>query len=536
MLYFNVLLISAMPWETMFESIYVITIPKRAAQASALIDKLNATNAHIFNATLPYQLSYHRPTHNVRHRLAATNSHIRALCAITAANSSKPSLILEDDAVPSVPLAVMPNIVHDALAALPHDWDVLYLSRIHAICEWDANLKGAIKQDSGAHGTQAYVVNTRVAANFCYMGKQRIFETAVLDEWMKRMVRSSTLKSFATQTPVFQELKNDRLTPECIQDRHRYRWIKYVVAIAMSIFVLTLRFTARATRAITLVNLLSAVCLIATMKILFRTWPYPLAATGLGFVAIATGLQSVPRAKISLYQTCVMSTLAAVSVVGANSSLRYNAVGTYELLKAIALPASVVINKTLTKEPETWVRLTLAAATFIFILIGTAAHPYQTSVPGLTWGILGACSSATEKSYVRTCKKNKDIDPVQLLKTTIPHSAVMIWMASMATESPRWYTATTTELLLLLIMCLLVVVVASTGHSICGSAGPVTYMCLATAKTFAAVALFNSWGTVTNTVGIVGSACTGALYIWNKKSATEALNFKRLPSNNVACE
>lgn len=529
------MLISATPWETMFESIYVITIPKRLAQANALIDNLNATNAHIFNATLPYQLSYHRPTHNMKHRLAATSSHIRALCAIMAANSSKASLILEDDAVPSVPIAAMPNIVHDALTALPHDWDVLYLSRFNAICEWDANLNGAIKQDSGAYGTQAYVVNTRVAENFCYMGKQRIFETVVLDAWMKRMVRSKALKSFATQTPVFQEFENGGLTPECIQDRHRYRWVKYIVAIAMSMFVMTLRFTARATQAVTIVNLLSAVCLIATMKILFRTWPYPLAATGLGFVAIATGLHSVPSAKISLYQKCVMSTLAAVSIVGANSSLRYNAVGTYELLKAIALPASVVINKALTKESETWTRLALAAATFIFIVIGTAAHPYQTSGTGLMWGVLGACSSATEKSYVRMCKKNKDIDPVQLLKTTIPFSAVMIWMASMATERPRWYNATATELLLLLVMCLLVVVVASTGHSICGSAGPVTYMCLATAKTFTAVALFNSWGTVTNTVGIVGSACTGALYIWNKQSTRKARNFKRLPSNNVTC-
>ena len=522
-------MLNATSLETLFSSIYVITIPQRIPLANALIHSLHASNAQIFNATLPAQLSPHRPTDAPEYRLAATNSHIRALCAVSAANSSKPSLIMEDDAVPSVPLGKMTSIVHNALMALPRDWDVLYLSRFNAFCEWDLALDGVIKKDAGAIGTQAYVVNTRVADNLCHMGKQRIFGNVVMDSWMREMVRFKILNSFATQNPVFQEVENGNLTPECTQDRHR--WVKYAFAIGISVFVLSLRVTDGAMRAVKLVNVLSAVCLIATMKILFRTWPYPLAATGLGFVAIAMGLQSIPNVEIKRCHTVLLSALAAFSIVGANSSLRYNAVGTYELLKAMALPASVAINKAMKGESETRTGLALAAATFTFVAIGTAAHPYQTSVAGIAWGLIGALSSATEKSAVRMCQARHGIDPVQLLKKTIPYSAVMVWMASMAMENPRWLDLTWKETCLLGLMCLWVVVVASTAHRICGNAGPVTYMCLATAKTFAAVALFNSWGAVTNTVGIVGAACTGSLYIWHKHKLQNATpqKFDRLP-------
>tara|TARA_B100000900_G_scaffold415605_1_gene446204 strand:- start:1456 stop:3066 length:1611 start_codon:yes stop_codon:yes gene_type:complete len=521
--------------ELLFSAIYVITIPKRLPMARALIDSLNASNAHIFNATLPSQLAPHRPTSKMEYRLAATNSHVRALCAIAAHNSTKPSLILEDDIVPSVPLAAMPTIVHNALEALPSDWDVLYLSRLHAVCEWDKPLKGGIKKDAGAVGTQAYVVNARVAGNLCYMGKQRIFSSAVLDNWMREMVRYKTLISFATQTPMFQEIHDGMLTPECVQDV--YPWVKYAVAVGACVCVLSLRITSGAPRATILVNLLSAVGLIATIKVLFKTWPYPLAATALGFVAITIGLHSVPLVNIPRHYAALLSTLAAFSIVGANSSLRYNAVGTYELLKAFALPASVMINKAMTGESETRMGLALAVATFTFIVIGTAAHPYQTSTVGVLWGLIGAVSSAAEKSAVRMYKAHHAIDPVQLLKTTIPYSAVLIWIGSMATENPRWWNLTWKEMWLIGIMCLLVVTVASTAHSICGNAGPVTYMCLATAKTFTVVALFNSWGASTNTVGIVGAACMGAMYIWHKHRFQNVaeIDFDRLPNEGGKC-
>ena len=137
---------------------------------------------------------------------------------------------------------------------------------------------------------------------------------------------------------------------------------------------------------------------------------------------------------------------------------------------------------------------------------------------------------------MRMCKAHHDIDPVGLLKTTIPYSAALIWIGSMAVENPRWWDLTWQEACLLVLMCLLVVVVASTAHSICGTAGPVTYMCLATAKTFAVVTLFNSWGAATNTVGIVGAACAGALYIWHKRTLGAPKDFDRLPDEATGCD
>ena len=372
---------------SLFSSIYVITIPKRLPLAHVLIHSLNASNAQVFNATLPSQLAPHRPTPHIEYRLAATNSHIRAMCAVAAKNSSKPSLIIEDDAVPSVPLGAMPTIVHNALKALPSDWDVLYLSRFNAFCEWDRALNGGIKKDAGAYGTQAYVINNRIAENLCYIGKQRIFSTVVLDAWMRMMVRDKILNSFATHVPLFQEmgaLADGMLTPECVQDRHR--WIKYAVATGMAALVLSLRVAGKAKRAVIVVNLLSAVCLIVVMKVLFKTWPYPLTATALGFVAVAIGLQSVPVVKMQRRHTALLAALAALSIVGANSSLRYNAVGTYELLKALALPASVAINKALTGESETRVGLGLAALTFTFIVIGNGRAPVPNMCRGRSVG------------------------------------------------------------------------------------------------------------------------------------------------------
>jgi hypothetical protein len=489
----------------LFAKVYVITMPARVAHVHAFLQLIHVDNATLVNAITPAQLpGVHDP------RAAATRSHLKALCMVSDDASTLPSLILEDDVNAMAALELF-NDTKNAIESLPDDWDIMYLSRFHVVCEWDKSVSPHLTRDSGGSGTQAYVVNKRSASNLCYLGNDTIFTSPMMhnhiDMWLKQVVRLGWLESFASIPMLFYSGGTD----ECMQDI--MKWVPPAVYTLLATVTIGLRFTRCTDAACIMLNWVSAVLLIVTLKTLLRSWPYPLAASALGFVTTLCSLHGVEYAVLSKPMTALLAALMACSIGLVNISLHANAVGTYELLKSLALPASATIQWAFYKEKDSKGALALVFATFSFIVLGTTVHPYGTSAAGALCGVAAAIANATEKSIIRDLTRTKTAQPLQMLKTTMPYATIALLLASAVTENTRWLIDDWYEWFLLLAMCILVVIVSTTAHQIVGKVGPTAYLCLATAKTLTVVTLFNSWGAPTNTVGIVGAAVFGALYV-----------------------
>jgi len=520
----------------LFANIYVITMPDKVPAVHAFLREMNVDNATVVHAVTPADLHA-----NVHYRVAGTRSHLNAMCAIARRNSTLPSVVFEDDVDILHPSTLYNDMKHTA-HSLPTRWDIVYLSRFHATCDWDLSISEYLRRDSGASGTQAYMVNRKSASDLCWLGDNSLLTAGMMrshfDMWLKQLVRLHWIDSYASRPMLFSSGVQHG-ADECLHGT--MPWVTPLVYAALAAVAIVTR-VGRFTPVLYIVlNWASAVALIVTLKLLLRSWPYPLAASALGFLATLVSIRSVGYASITPRTTVGLSCLMAGMTGLVNMSLHENAVGTYELLKALALPISASIHTTFFKEKETWLSLALVFATFVFIVIGTTVHPYGTTFTGTVSGIAAACTTATYKSFIRHLKHVGRHDPVQVLNTILPCATVMLLAVSAGTEHTRWLIDDWYEWCLILIMCILVVVVASTAHIVVGHFGPTSYLCLAALKTMTVISLFDSWGAPVNTVGIVGAAACAPLYVLSKH--LRPAEFKKLaahdstevPSSTNAC-
>jgi solute carrier family 35 protein E3 len=191
-----------------------------------------------------------------------------------------------------------------------------------------------------------------------------------------------------------------------------------------------------------LLNLFSSLSIVFVNKWLFFYSKFPsVTLTFINFCGTSIGLYLClavgffKRKSVAIRDVIPLSLSFCGFVVFTNLSLKFNTVGTYQLLKVLTTPVIIFLNwRWYRKASSRYVKLSLVPIFFgIFI---NSMYDLEYSATGTFWALLGVMTTAIYQILVHQKQKELGLDSMQLLSYQAPLSSVMLLFILPFLENP----------------------------------------------------------------------------------------------------
>ena len=262
------------------------------------------------------------------------------------------------------------------------------------------------------------------------------------------------------------------------------------------------------------VNVACSVVLVLASKRVYTVWPFPL--TAVTVQQVLTWVMTYKRDSTQVVGAWYLGVTFAAGIAGTNVLLQHVSVGIYELVKALCVPALVLVQYYQYRVKEDAQGTLVSAAIVVFMAAGTAHATFATdSASAVVVGVLAVLASATHKATVKACIRQHGVKPDALLAAHMPASCVCLVAATLALETPTrppWPVSFAVVLVGVAGVIMNVTAVRIMDDS------PMLYQNLGPVKSFLLVTLAAAWGDALQSVCIVGAAACAALYVRVRKT------------------
>lgn len=197
-----------------FDSIYVITLPKRKEYIKNVMNSLSikpiyfkAIDKDKLNFTELSNKNIIKKNYRVRGAIACQQSHLSVLKKFLK-SSSKTCLILEDDLKKSdLNLDEFNSSVDNLMKDLPKTFDILYLGRCFDNCKIQKKISNNLVQNFHPKCTHAYGV-TRKAAEIII--KNLEYNMSMPIDWnYATLIKEKKMKSYASYPAIFHQNRKE---------------------------------------------------------------------------------------------------------------------------------------------------------------------------------------------------------------------------------------------------------------------------------------------------------------------------------------
>lgn len=231
-------------------------------------------------------------------------------------------------------------------------------------------------------------------------------------------------------------------------------------------------------------SIVSSVSLIIVNKLVMHDYHfnYVLVLTTFHFICTSAAMHILAAARVFEAATHVprngalkMAGAGAASIVFMNLSLRFNSVGTYQMLKLAVIPCAMVLACHL--EGARYSAKRIASLVVLLAGVGIATvTDVQLSMVGLVLGAIAVFSTALAQTWMKTKQKEFGVDPMQMLHAVAPWQALVTGVPALVLETDvLTHSFRDTEILLILISGVIAVSVNLASMGLIGRTSPVVY-------------------------------------------------------------
>jgi len=189
-------------------------------------------------------------------------------------------------------------------------------------------------------------------------------------------------------------------------------------------------------------NLFSSLSIVFVNKWLFYYSKFPsITLTLINFIGTSIGLYLClaagffKRKSVAVRDVIPLSLSFCGFVVFTNLSLKFNTVGTYQLLKVLTTPVIIFLNyRWYRKTSSRYVKMSLIPV-FIGILLNSM-YDLKFSPVGTFWALLGVLTTSVYQILVHQKQKELGLDSMQLLSYQAPMSSLMLCLVLPFIENP----------------------------------------------------------------------------------------------------
>merc|ERR1711892_84604 len=191
-----------------------------------------------------------------------------------------------------------------------------------------------------------------------------------------------------------------------------------------------------------LLNLFSSLSIVFVNKWLFKYSKFPsITLTLINFIGTSIGLYLClavgffKRKSVALRDVMPLALSFCGFVVFTNLSLKYNTVGTYQLLKVLTTPVIIFLNwRWYRKLTSKYVKLSLVPI-FCGIFLNSM-YDIKFSPIGTFWALAGVLTTAVYQILVHQKQKELGLDSMQLLSYQAPVSSLILVICLPVLENP----------------------------------------------------------------------------------------------------